>query len=263
MTRKLLLVSMMILAVYSAQAQQGSTARHFDVASIKLSSPDALGVTMQFQPGGRFSATGITTWNLILLAFGVRPYEIDATAAPRWLSSNRFDIVAKAEGLQDLKGAEVHDQMMQRVRGLLSDRFGLITHRTIVQRNGLALIRVKDGSKLQPASEGGGCNATADGPGQMITMDRFALTLSLRFDEPVVDQTGLRGNFCIWLRFSADDGTPQGLGLGWGPNTDLSRQVAGPSLPTALQEQLGLQVKSQKVPVQMLIIDHIAMPSPN
>src|SRR5262249_51465774 len=107
------------------------------------------------------------------------------------------------------------------------------------------------------------CKANSNGPGQILTMQTFALLLSQRFDAPVIDHTGLHGNFCIWLRWSTDDGTPQSLGLGWGPTTDLSAQTAGPSLPTALQEQLGLQVRSQKIPVQMLVIDQIAMPSAN
>jgi len=262
MIKNTVLFLMMLLMALPALGLQDSTPVHFDVASIKRSDPRGSGVVMQFQPGGRFTATGITAWNLILLSFGVHPYEIDATAAPQWLNSTRFDIIAKADGLQDLKAAAMRDQMMWRVKALLSDRFDLKTHHAIVLRNGLALIRLKEGSKLKPAGEGR-CNATADGPGQMVTMDGFASILSLRFAEPVVDQTGLHGDFCIWLRWSTDDGTPQGIGLGWGPDTDLSRQVPGPSLPTALQEQLGLQVKSQKAPVQMLIIDHIAMPSAN
>jgi uncharacterized protein (TIGR03435 family) len=263
MIRKLAFLLMMVLICFLASGQQASTAERFDVASIKPSNPGAAGVIMRFEPGGRFSATGITTWNLILLAFGVRPYEIDDTTAPRWLNSTRFDIIAKADALRDVNNRGLRDPIMRRVQALLSDRFELKIHRAIVQRNGIALTKIKDSSNLQRASDGGACKATPDGPGQNVTMESFALTLTSRFGEPVVDQTGLQGNLCIWLRWSTDDGTPQGLGLGWGPNTDLSAQAPGPSLPTALQEQLGLKARSQKVPVDMLIIDHVALPSPN
>jgi uncharacterized protein (TIGR03435 family) len=218
---------------------------------------------MRFEPGGRFSALGITAWNLILLAYQVRPYEIDSAAVPRWLNSTLFDVVAKADAFRDLNNRELKPKMMHAVQELLSDRFELKTHPAIVERNGLALIKIGESPKLRQASSSGGCNATSDGPGQSITMDSFTLTLSSRFDEPVVDQTGLQGNFCIWLRWSKDDGTPQSLGLGWGPSTNLSLQAPGPSLPTALQEQLGLKVVSRKVPIHMLIIDHVALPLPN
>jgi len=263
MIKKVVLFSMMVLVSLPVLGLQVSTSVRFDVASIKLSKPSGSGVAMQFQPGGRFSATGITAWNLILLAFGVRPYEIDTTAVPSWVNSTRFDILAKADELRDLKISEMHDQMMRRVKTLLSERFSLQTHQSTIQRSGLALIKVRDGSNLQVVGDDSRCKANSNGPGQILTMQTFALLLSQRFDAPVIDQTGLHGNFCIWLRWSTDDGTPQSLGLGWGPTTDLSAQTAGPSLPTALQEQLGLQVRSQKIPVQMLVIDQIAMPSAN
>jgi uncharacterized protein (TIGR03435 family) len=83
---------------------------------------------------------------------------------------------------------------------------------------------------------------------QYITLASFAAALARPMGRPVIDQTGIAGNFDIKLDYAPED------------LADSSR----PSLFTALQEQLGLKLEAQKIAVEMLVIDHAErVPSEN
>ena len=83
-------------------------------------------------------------------------------------------------------------------------------------------------------------------------MTQFAERLVGSFDRPVLDRTGLDGSFDIDLTYSADN-----------PVVDTSNAPNAPSLITALREQLGLRLESTKAPVEVLVIDHVELPTPN
>lgn len=101
------------------------------------------------------------------------------------------------------------------------------------------------------------------GPGQMmgarVTMKDFASTLSTVLKRTVIDKTGLNGTYDIGLKWTPDE-PPASL-----PSDAQATPQAepGPSIFTAISEQLGLRLESQKGPVEVIVIDHAEKPSPN
>jgi uncharacterized protein (TIGR03435 family) len=101
--------------------------------------------------------------------------------------------------------------------------------------------------------------ATNNGRGHIVatnaSMDRFAEILSRQMDRPVVNQTGLQGVFNLTLQWTPDSARPA--------NPQNGAATEGPSIFTAIQEQLGLRLRAQKVPVDVLVIDHAERPDAN
>jgi uncharacterized protein (TIGR03435 family) len=101
---------------------------------------------------------------------------------------------------------------------------------------------------------------------QATTLDEFCKSLSRVVDRPVVDKTGIKGLFATYVEFTPDQSTPGLLPL---PSSDVPRPpasddpTAGPSIFTAVQEQLGLRLVSTKGPSEFIIIDHVEKPSDN
>ena len=147
------------------------------------------------------------------------------------------------------------------------------------------LVIAKSGPKLKDAAPGdtytsgiqnipngiphaGICWKTGNGQitAQGATIGCLADLLSLPFVEGtlVLDKTGLTGNYDFILKWSIDDRTGQPFAApDISPGVPAPRDTSGISLPTALQEQLGLKLESIKGPVQVLVIDHIEKPSEN
>jgi uncharacterized protein (TIGR03435 family) len=100
------------------------------------------------------------------------------------------------------------------------------------------------------------------------SLDMFADVLSRQREigRLVVDKTGLKGNYDFTLKWTPEEGQGQMSGLpGGGPPRDAAPppDATGPTIFTALQEQLGLKLESQKGPVDTLAIDHVEKPSEN
>ena len=83
------------------------------------------------------------------------------------------------------------------------------------------------------------------------TVSIFANVLSGVLGRKVSDKTGLQGNFDVDLHWTPDE------------RADAHPDDAGPSIFTAIQEQLGLRLESSKGPVEVLVIDHVEKPDPN
>jgi uncharacterized protein (TIGR03435 family) len=97
---------------------------------------------------------------------------------------------------------------------------------------------------------------------ERTTLSEFSKLLNLALDRPVIDKTGLAGRFDIHLEFAADQATPGLHGLV--PDSPAATSdPSGPTIFTAIQEQLGLKLESTKGPVELLVIDHIERPSEN
>jgi uncharacterized protein (TIGR03435 family) len=231
-----------------ALPQQGSPT--FEVASVRPSPPSSLGPSMKLEAGGRFVATAMTAHNLITLAFGVRSE--DLRNAPSWLEYRKFDINAKPPASETAKD---YKAQMQRLRALLMDRFQLKTHQGAEQRRVLALVVAKTGLKTQKAVNGR-CPVNSAGSGVALSLDILARDLSQRLRVPVIDKTGLEGAYCIRLYWTSDEGEPAAVGVD-------GRAASGPSLPTALREQMGLSLVSRRLPVPVLIIDRVTLPTEN
>jgi uncharacterized protein (TIGR03435 family) len=133
--------------------------------------------------------------------------------------------------------------MQPLLRQLLQRRFHLSTHREQKVVTGYAVVIAKGTPKLQTSK--GDPTLINIFPEKVIarpvSMKTFAATLSIPSGRPVVDKTGLTGTYDVDLSYA--------------PANDSNSSL--PDLFTALQEQLGLKLESQKVPIEMLVIDHL------
>jgi uncharacterized protein (TIGR03435 family) len=218
-------------------AQSPAARPAFDVASVKLD-------TGSGQRSSRATADQITFTNqtlkqLVVIAYRVLPFQVEA---PDWTESVRFDITAKYP-----LGTNDEDRMAM-LRMLLEDRFHLAVHHESKQVSGYALVIAKGGFKLQPAEPGEG-TVSENSQGSVAflratktDMSVLAYYLGDYLGEAVVDQTGLKGVYDFQLRCANDSAGASAEPL--------------PSLFTALQETLGLNLQRQKVPVDIIVIDH-------
>jgi bla regulator protein blaR1 len=266
------------LASSTLWGQTESAPLTFEVASIKPSAPDFHGTMFQSQPGGGLRVTGATLKTLLAIAYNVREFQI--TGGPGWINSDRYDIVAKSEHsagpenvpddprkLTDEQRKTLQEQMEQRLQALMAERFRLSVHRETKEQPVYALVVSKGGSKLQPAQEGGPVRTQwlrnqITGEGVQIQMLTPALASIL--GRPVIDKTGLTGNFDFKLEWTPDPS--QGFG-NFGPpppGVDAAPSVpSSPSIFTAVQEQLGLRLESEKAPAEMIVVDRVEKPSEN
>jgi uncharacterized protein (TIGR03435 family) len=201
-------------------------AQKFEVASVKpnTSGPEHASTDVD---GNRLQMTNRTLQQIIMWAYDL---SADQLSGPSWLETERFDIVAKTAS------GSPEPIMMQ---ALLADRFKLAAHTDTKEFQVYALIVAKNGPKMKKAAPGGDDDMNSK-PGhataRSVTMDHLAAFLSrprMGLGRPVLDKTGLEGAF----DFTLD----------WTPETIF----------TALEEQLGLKLESQKAPIEVLIVDHI------
>jgi uncharacterized protein (TIGR03435 family) len=180
---------------------------------------------------------------------------------PSSIASAKFDIEAKSDAtlsqqlgkLPSDQGRAIKRQMLQ---ALLADRFKLVTHMETRELPIYALVVAKNGPLIKPSQAGGttinGGNNSIAVQGSDNTVALLAERLSLVLGRVVIDKTGLPGRYDITLKWASDDTL-----------ASASNAPGGPSIFTAIQEQLGLKLESTKGPVQVLVIDHVEMPSAN
>jgi len=244
-----------------AQSTPSATApKSFEVASIKPSKEDDRRIQFQFLPGGRFNLKNIPARLLIQQAFNVRDFQV--TGGPSWMGSDRYDIVAKAEGDDNVP----MEQVRVMLQSLLVDRFQLAFHRESKELPVYALVIGKNGPKFK---ESKGDNqqqrrvmmGRGKISGESMSLDMFVTQLGNQLGRTVIDKTGLKGNYEINLEWTPDQAQMFGGGDGGGDSHPASD--TGPTIFTALQEQLGLKLESQKGPVEILVIDKLEKPSEN
>ena len=242
----------------------------FEVAAIKLNLSGS-GSSHSDTNNGRFTATNVSLKNLIQYeAYGIPGSRI--LDGPKWLASTRFDIDAKmddsvADHLRTLDHDARRLETQAMFQQLLADRFKLAVHWETREFPVYALIVAKKGSKLQPTKEATGSSGTSSGnsgsgsqfTAKGVTLPELAeaLTqeLSRELGRDVIDKTEIKGRYDLTLKWTPDAGAA----------TDSAAPLAdaGPSIFTAVQEQLGLKLEPAKAPVQVLVIDHAEMPSKN
>ena len=227
---------------------QSAVGPQFEVAAIKPSKADT-GSSGLHTGHGRLTAANVTLKRCIMGAYAVGPNQI--VGGPSWLDSDRWEIIAKAE-----EPVGDHDLMFM-LQTLLGERFKLTLHRESRPIKAYVLEVGKNGPKLE---KGDGQEAkTGGGRGSIVainsTMDHFAEVLARQVDRPVLNHTGLAGVFNLNLQW-----TPESFSA---VKPVDNSAVDGPSLFTAIQEQMGLRLRSQKEPVDVLVIDHAERPSDN
>jgi uncharacterized protein (TIGR03435 family) len=288
----LVLVGLLTTAAAIVRSQaQGDEELSFEVASVRPnSSPDERKMMLGVQPGGRFTATNVSVFALIRSAYGLQEFQL--IGGPEWISTATFDIMAKADRDFPVPVPGGPPSPAQRMlRSLLRDRFKLVVRRDTREMPIYALIRAREdgklGSELKPstidceafgaARRGGGAPQFKPGErpvcgirmgfgelaGGGFPLSSLASSLVQTVERIVVDRTGLSGNFDFYVRW-----TPERLPPGAPTDRPFRMNGAeidpsGPSIFTALQEQLGLKLESTRGPVDVLVIDHVERPSPD
>lgn len=242
--------ALLFLAITGASAQQT-----FEVASIKRNASGDNRVFIGRHPGGRFTATGITLKSLIGQAYNVR----EIINGPGWISTERYDVNAKAEGVPDRIPPE---QLRPMLRALLEERFQLKTHTASKEMPVYALVVGKGGPKLTPTTSTNQERMLRIFRGQLnskkTSMATLAQYLSTELGRTVIDKTGLTAEYDLTLNWTPDPGRSAG-----GPDAVPAADSFGPTIFTALQEQLGLRLESSKGPGDILVIDSVAKPTEN
>ena len=249
----------------AASAQSNASGKkQFEVASIKPMEPAMGGmmrVEMQMAPGGRFIAKGLTLRLLMQQAYGVRDFQI--TGAPAWASTDRYEINAKAEG-----GDIGRDAIRPLLQSLLEERFQLKMRRETKDAPVYELVTAKGGPKLKASEAGEGRDQVRMGRGfvqaQSATVASLANVLANQLGRSVVDKTGLTGRYDFKLEWTPDE-SQNALVREMRPDAPPAAPLdsAGPSIFTALQEQLGLKLDNGKGPVEVLVIEKVEKPSEN
>lgn len=232
---------MRVVLILVASAGIAFSQNAFEVATVKPSPPDHVGAQM-FSPGiGRFTAMTATLKDLITFAYKVQRFQVSGGSG--WMDSTAWDINAKCEVPAS------YDQLRLMAQALLRDRFQLTVHRETKERSAYVLAVAKNGPRLKEVAQAGfGVGlGRAELRGRGASMPILASTLADRLDRPVLDQTGLEGFYEFTLQ--------------WAP--DGANDPAGPSLFTAIEEQLGLKLEPSKGTVETIVIDSAARPSAN
>src|SRR5579872_4014446 len=239
-----------ILICLVVWAQTSDKPLAFEVASIKPSSPDDSGYTIQTTGGEGLNAINAPVRNLILFAYDIR--DLLLSGGSRWLETDRYDITAKTgrddaafgstepNSMTDAQRKTYTERVRERLRTLLAARFGLVVHHESRDVAVLLLTVAKGGPKMKVASEDGvrqGMRGTGRGhtQGYAVTMERLAAYLGTICGRPVLDRTTVAGKFDWTLDWSPDAPAPGGDSAGL--------PQIGPTIFTAVQEQLGLKLE--------------------
>jgi bla regulator protein blaR1 len=262
-----------------AQMQTDETAAkipEYAVATIKPAKSDEGRVMMMFTPDG-ISVAGVPLQLLLREAFGVGDDRI--LGAPGWVKTDRFDLQAKVDGADVPKLLKLTmEQRRQMLIPLLADRFGLKFHHETRDLPVYALVIAKGGSRLKeskaPDAAAGGepprrmtmIRGRGNIEGQKSSIENLIHVLSEQLGRTIIDKTCLTGTYDYTLNWTPDDAPPMGGEPGGGPpggNNAPPPDAGGPSVFTAIQEQLGLKLEPQKGPVDVIVIDGVAAPSEN
>jgi uncharacterized protein (TIGR03435 family) len=250
--------------LFAALAASELGAQTFEVASVKPSNlgggvrGGCRGVDSHYSPVqdeappplGRCVIFDGRLGHIINIAFDLRSMQL-VHGGPEWVTrgDDRFNIEAKA----DDPSKTTESQLRTMLQNLLVERFALKFHRETVERPGFALVVGKNGPKLRPAKGEDETTAFVGDPkpvkghpaelrARRYTLARVADLLTQLAGGPVVNQTGLDGVYDFTLSWNDED---------------------GPTLTTAVQEQLGLRLQAQKVPVSLFVIESAQKPSGN
>jgi len=218
----------------------------FEVATVKMGGPVEANGNININTGkvlnGVVTLSNATLSDCLKFAYSLTT---DAQlAGPDWINQKvvRFEVTGKAPAQTP------DDQLRLMLQALLKERFQLTMHTEQREISHYELVVGKNGPKLKESTVGPGeatGTARLDGiRSNRMQMNKLAMLLSRMTRMPVFDKTGLTGFYQLDLRY-ANEVSPR-----------PGENPAGPSVFTAVQEQLGLKLESKKGPVEVLVIDH-------
>jgi len=250
----MLMLPVVLAVAFAAQAvAPPPPTKTFEAVSIRKREGGTGGSTSR--PAGGFMAPNLAVINLITMAYDLRFVQL--IGGPEWIRTDRYDVMARAEGNPPIS------EMRPMLQAMLADRFKLKAHRETREVQGYRLVQAQPGRlgpKLQEGADcalkaarpNGPCGITYNGPSLTFRGSPIANlrgNLEAGAGGPVIDATGLSGLYDFELRWSeVRPGEPP---------SDL------PNLFTALQEQLGLKLEPTRVTLEVLVIDSIERPTEN
>ena len=296
MTKALLAAGLLATAALAAPGQEAAAATEpqFEAASIKQAEATTYRPTSGFlrtcraPDPGRFTCSGSSLWELVIDAYGVKSYQV---SGPDWMNTLRFDIVAKVpagatpEQLKIMLRRLLADRFQMTVHRESREVQGFALE---VGANGLKLKEIKDddspkqpsqadvsaarnssqqivqailkGDPPPPMPAGGAMAVTLRGVYHYMSnggdISRLAAALSGQLGHPVVDETGLTGNYNITLAFGADPTPPSLESMGGERPTGMDSNLEpAPSVFKAVQTELGLKLEPKKVPAEIVVVD--------
>lgn len=227
-----------LVVTTGAFSQDATSLPRFEVASIKLNTSGDTGSSNDLR-GASVVFRNYVLGGILQTAFNVGD-RLDLEA-PDWFYGERFDITAKVP--DERASSEERRQMLQ---ALLIDRFGLAFHHETKMRAGFGLVIAKNGPKIHPVPDVGTHN-NDNRPGKMqrqrTTIGDLASALAYILRQPVVDETHMDGRYNVVLTYAPDRGP------------DAPPADDGPSIFTAIEEQLGLKLEPRKLPVDVFVVD--------
>jgi uncharacterized protein (TIGR03435 family) len=250
----------------SLLAQQGPEAKTpsttgpaFEVAAIRASKGDSGNHDVD-TTADRLLISNYTLKQLIRLAYDLKS-DSQISGGPEWLDKQAFDISAKIDDteiakLQQMKRDERRKEHNLLLQSLLADRFQLRAHEVQQVMPVYALVVVKSGPKLTPAkAPGDGYHVSTRNSHMTATatsMDILAVQLTRMpesGDRMVLNRTGLSGEYDFKLDWAPDYGN------------GVPPDATDPGLFTALEEQLGLKLESQKGQVTVVVVESASKPT--
>ncbi len=277
----------------AAAAQDASApALAFDVVSIKPYGRNDMMIRIQGSADG-VSVTGMPMHMILREAFGTTNDRL--LGEPGWVNANRYNVDAKVtpDDAQKFKALTFRQQWAMLLPAL-EDRCKLTFHHETRELTVYTLVVAKGGVKMQPAKPDDNAGGPGPGggppppppppqgraPGQGRTtvglgdggmtmfgrgssMEQIAATISRAIGSTVIDKTGLTGKYDYTLQFAPDENMRAGLPPPPGGSGAPPPEAQGPSIFSAVQEQLGLKLEAQKEPADVIVIDHMEEPAAN
>ena len=255
-------------AVATTLSQAQTLPKEFDVATIKPNAANDNRFMIRPLPGGGLTISGVPLKMLIMEAYDVRAFQV--SGGPGWMSTERWDIEAKAEGVQ---GQLPIGQTLKMLQALITDRFHLEVHHETKDMTIYALVVAKNGSKLTPHT------GEPPRPTDRLRMRSGSITakqigiaalvrqLTPQLGRQVVPSQNrappARTTSRLEWTPEPGQGGPESFGLPPEPRLSPPSDSNGPSIFTALQEQLGLRLDAQKGPVNVIVVDRAEKPAEN
>ncbi|HEV2135592.1 MAG TPA: TIGR03435 family protein [Terracidiphilus sp.] len=255
----------MIVAQARVTAQAGQAAEthavppQFEVAAIKPARPGD-GDHNWDDTADRVSIENYTLRRLISVAYGLKS-ELQVIGGPKWIDRQAFDLVAKINDadvatMRKMDNRARHEDRNRMLQALLADRFGLKVSRGERSLPVYALVVAKSGAKVAfSKNQNSHSSDLSTYNGRVIatnvSMDDLAHDLGILdevHDRVVVNRTGLLGIYDFNMNFTRDHGT------------GIPPDAKYPGLFTALKEQLGLELKPEKAPVEVIIVESASEP---
>jgi bla regulator protein blaR1 len=245
------------VTMFGEQSQSSSAPLAFEAASIRPTSFDRPYTLVERNNPGYFTMRNVTVRALIAFAYFAMPYEV--VEGPEWIDRDRFDVVAVAQG------RSVRDNYTM-VQTLLADRLSLRLRKEMREMPVYVLLKARDDGRLGPGlrpvtidcneRRASGQSPCFISPGRgslrAVAMQWSAVWFAGSLDRPLIDRSGLSGQFDVELKWTQDALTATG-----------PADVDSVSLPTALREQLGLKLEPARAPIDVMVVEHVQRPSEN